>query len=78
MSDAVSVAIERGTPVTVRDALGEKLRRIALSPPKRGEDFPIVLVCRPEEWEAARAEGREPEGVPWPREDVWAVDGVPA
>ena len=69
--------IERGTPVVVRDAFGEELRRVALSAPKRGEDFPVVWVCRPEEWEAAQAEGREPEGVPWPREDVQAANGAP-
>ncbi len=68
--------IKRGTQVIVRDALGEELRRIALSPPMRGEDFPVVWVCRPEEWEAAQAEEREPEGVPWPREDVRVVDGA--
>jgi len=64
--------------VTVVDAVGDELPRIALSQPKRGEDFPVVWVCRPEEWEAARAEGREPEGVPWPREDVRAVETEPA
>lgn len=35
-----------------------------------GRDFAVVWICRPEEWEAAQAEGREPEGVPWPAEDV--------
>jgi len=70
------MAIERGTPVVVRDALGDELRRIALGPPKRGEDFPVVWVCRVEEWEAARAEGRDPDAVPWPREDVHVVNGA--
>jgi hypothetical protein len=69
--------IERGTPVIVRDAFGVELERIALSGPKRGEDFPIVPVCRPEEWKAAYDEGREPEGVPWPREDVRVVEHEP-
>jgi hypothetical protein len=72
------MTIHDGTLVIVRDALGSELKRIALGPPKRGEDFPVVWVCRPEEWEAARAEGREPEGVPWPREDVHAVEHEPA
>lgn len=70
--------IERGTPLIVRDAFGTDLQRVALSSPKRGEDFPVVWVCRPEEWEAAHAEGREPEGVPWPREDVHVVEHEPA
>lgn len=62
--------IERGQRIVVRDAFGEDLERIALGGPKRGEDFPVVWVCRPEEWDSAQAEGREPQGVPWPREDV--------
>jgi hypothetical protein len=62
--------IEAGQQVIVRDATGAELARVALSAPKRGEDFPVVWVCRPEEWAAAQAEGREPDGVPWPREDV--------
>jgi hypothetical protein len=70
--------IHRGTPVLVRDAFGDELPRVALSGPKRGEDFPIVVVCRPEEWKAAYDEGREPDGVPWPREDVRVVEHEPA
>jgi hypothetical protein len=35
-----------------------------------GRDFLVVWICRPEEWIAAQAEGHEPEGVPWPAEDV--------
>jgi hypothetical protein len=70
--------IQRGVPVSVIDATGAQLQRIALSGPKRGEDFPVVWVCREEEWEAARLEGREPDGVPWPREDVWAAEAQPA
>lgn len=64
------MVIERGIRLVVRDAAGAELERVALSGAKRGEDFPVVWVCRPEEWESAHAEGREPEGVPWPREDV--------
>jgi hypothetical protein len=69
--------IERGTAVLVRDVSGVDLERIALSAPKRGEDFPVVVVCRPDEWASAQAEDREPEGVPWPREDVRLAE-VPA
>jgi hypothetical protein len=43
-----------------------------------GEDFAVVWVCRPEEWEQAQAEGREPEGVPWPIEDVRVIEHEPA
>lgn len=62
--------IEPGTHVQVRTASGELLPRRAITEIVRGEDFPVVWVCREEEWEAAQIEGREPEGVPWPAEDV--------
>jgi hypothetical protein len=35
-----------------------------------GYDFPVVWVCSEEEWQAAHAEGREPEGLPWPAKHV--------
>ncbi len=62
--------ITRGTPVQVRTAAGELLPRRALGEIARGEDFPVVWVCRDEEWDTALLEGREPQGVPWPAEDV--------
>lgn len=68
--------ITRGQRVLVRDAMGQQLERVALTGPKRGEDFPVVWVCRVEEWQAADAEGRDPEGVPWPREDVLVAEPV--
>jgi hypothetical protein len=62
--------IKRGTPVTVRSASGEQLRKRAVSGIEDGADFPIVWVSREAEWEAAQAEGRTPDAVPWPAEDV--------
>lgn len=35
-------------------------------------DKDIVVVCRPEEYKAAKAEGREPVGVGFPLKDVIA------
>ena len=61
---------QAGDQVEVVDAEGERLPRCALSGVVEGADFPVVWVCREEEWERARAEGREPDGVPWPAEDV--------
>jgi hypothetical protein len=61
---------QSGDHVEVIDAEGERLSRRALSGIVDGEDFPVVWVCREEEWTAAKREGREPEGVPWPAEDV--------
>jgi hypothetical protein len=43
-----------------------------------GQDFPVVWLCPHEEWEAAAKENRDPEGVPFPAEDVRAVEQTPA
>jgi hypothetical protein len=59
-----------GSQVSVIDARGRELRKRALSSVVPGRDFLIVWVCREEEWQAAESEGRRPEGVPWPAEDV--------
>ena len=60
-----------GTPVRVRDAEGEMLDRIARTGVEMATNFPVVWVARPDEWELARREGRPPDSVPWPAEDVW-------
>lgn len=65
--------IAGGTPVIVRDSLGRSHEKIATSERESGLDGPIVWACRPEEWVAAAAEGREPVSVPWPAEDVEAA-----
>ena len=62
--------IDHGDLVTATDAEGVLLPKRALGGIIQGVDFPVVWVCREEEWEAAQQEGREPEGVPWPAEDV--------
>ncbi len=67
------MAIDRGTPVLVTTARGAVLERRALGGIVKGEDFPVVWVCREEEWQAAADEGREADGVPWPAEDVEEV-----
>jgi hypothetical protein len=59
------------SPVQVRTASGEILKRWALSGIVEGGYFPVVWVCRQDELTLARDEGREPERVPWPAEDVW-------
>lgn len=64
------VELERGSLVDVQDAFGQWLRRRALGPAVPGHDFQVVWVVREEEWDAARTEAREPDGVPWPAEDV--------
>lgn len=62
----------RGDVIIVKDARGYELRKRALGPTIQGGSFEVVWACREEEWQAAQAEGREPEGMPWPAEDVRA------
>jgi hypothetical protein len=67
-------SIQAGMRVSVRDASGEWLRRRAVSGVEDGHDFPVVWVSREDEWAAAQEQGREPEAVPWPAEDVTMID----
>ena len=66
---------KRGDLIIVRDARGRELRKRALGPVTQGGSFEVVWACREEEWQAAQQEGREPEGMPWPAEDVSLVEG---
>lgn len=66
-------AIHTGDLVKARNAFGIENERRALTGVERGEDFPVVWVCTEAEWEAAEAEGRSPEGIPFPAEDVRAM-----
>lgn len=63
-------SISYGDLVVATDAEGIPLPKRALGGITQGVDFPVVWVCREEEWEAAQQQGRDPEGVPWPAEDV--------
>jgi hypothetical protein len=69
-------SIGYGDLVVATDARGRKLPKRALGGITAGADFAVVWVCREEEWEAAHGEGRDPEGVPWPAEDVRLRPGV--
>jgi hypothetical protein len=42
-----------------------------------GGDFEVIWAVRPEEWEEAQAQDSEPEGIPWPAEDVQAHERAP-
>jgi hypothetical protein len=70
------MTIRTGSMVTVKDAEGRMLHRIAASDVTPGRDFDVVWLARPEEWEAAQAEGREPIITPWPAEDVLVSEEV--
>jgi hypothetical protein len=63
------MAVAAGDRVTARSWAGEFERR-AITGVVKGRDFPVVWICTSEEWEAAKAEHREPVGLPWPAEDV--------
>ena len=62
--------IEPGSRVLARSAFDELLERRAVTGVQPGHDFPVVWVCSEEEWQAARGVDREPQGLPWPAEDV--------
>jgi hypothetical protein len=64
------VEIEYGSRVIARSADDQDLDKRALTGVVMGEDFPVIWVCREEEWSAAAREGREPVGVPWPADAV--------
>ena len=68
------VEITAGQLVEVTDAFGETHRRIATGPVDPGYEFPVVWACRAEEWEAAQAESRDADAVPWPLEDVRVLE----
>jgi hypothetical protein len=64
------MTIQPGSTVLARTAFGDELTRIAQTGVEMGRDFLVVWVTVPQEWEKAQAEGREPDSVPWPAEDV--------
>jgi hypothetical protein len=66
----VMAIIEPGSKVLARSAFDELLERRAVTGVQPGHDFPVVWVCTEEEWQRASDEGRQPEGLPWPAEDV--------
>jgi hypothetical protein len=68
--------IEPGSRVLARSAFDELLERRAVTGVRPGHDFPVVWVCSEDEWQAAGAEGREPDGLPWPAEDVSLAPAV--
>lgn len=65
--------IEPGSRIEARTADNRTIQRRALSGVVDGLDFPVVWLCTDEEWEAAQRDGRDPNVVPWPAEDVQLV-----
>jgi hypothetical protein len=62
--------VMRGAVVLALNAFGQENPRRAITGVVKGGDFAVVWICSEGEWNAAEAEGREPDGVPWPAEDV--------
>ena len=70
--------IERGAHVRAAAADGTERELRALTGVIAGGDFAVVWACSEREWEAAANEGREPEGIPWPADDVRVLEHVAA
>lgn len=72
--------IKRGDTVVAHTAEGTERELKALGGVTAGGDFAVVWVCSEAEWNAAETEGRDPEGIPWPAEDVKVADreAIPA
>lgn len=64
--------IAPGDHVEILNALGQRHERVALTGVIAGQDFPVVWIAKAEEVAAAAQEGREPEGMPFPADDVYA------
>lgn len=62
--------IAAGARVLVRALGGGQLSKIATTGIVMGYDFLVVWACGEDEWRAATAEGREPDAIPWPANDV--------
>jgi len=62
--------IQPGQAVIARTASDREIEKRAVTGVVMGHDFPVVWLSRPEEWEAAERDGRKPDAVPWPAEDV--------
>lgn len=62
--------LKAGDHIMVRDGAGVELPKRAIGPVTAGGSFAVVWACREEEWQAAQSAAREPEGIPWPAEDV--------
>ena len=65
--------IRRGDQLVGAAADGQERELYALGEVIAGGDFAVVWVCSRDEWEAAQFEDREPEGIPWPADELKAL-----
>lgn len=66
--------IQYGDWLTADAADGASRELRALGGVIAGGDFAVVWACSPAEWDAAEGEGRAPQGIPWPAEDVKVIE----
>jgi hypothetical protein len=66
----MNATIAPGMKVIARSRLDGDLQRRAVTEVVDGHDFPVVWVCREDEWALAAAQDRPPLAVPWPADDV--------
>lgn len=82
MSKIIDARPKAGDWVRVRTADDQMLVRRALSPDVRGHDFPVVWICRPEDYGPEHHRDAVPvgplaepvTGLPWPVENVWVIE----
>lgn len=65
-----TTTINKGDRVVTVDAFGATRVKVAATGEVDGSDFRVVWVCQEGEWAAAEREGRDPDAIPWPAEDV--------
>ena len=64
-------AISPGMTVYVETADGSRLQRKALSGPVDGDDFRVVIVCKPEDWPSDGVTVSHELTMAWPVEYVY-------
>jgi hypothetical protein len=62
--------IKPGDKVIVRSVDNRNLPRRAMTGVVEGDTFPVVWVCREEQWTGKTPQILVDKGVPWPVEDV--------
>lgn len=70
----MSELIRSGEHVAARTATNDWITFRAVTGIEKGTDFPVVWVCSEADWEEAR-KGNHRVSIPWPADEVVAVDG---
>lgn len=71
------IEIREGQKVLARTSGDRLLLRRAASGIVQGDDFPVIWVCKEEEWADARRASRIPDAVPWPANAVSLAPSSP-